>query len=124
MARTWADRRQWLSVAALLRLSPGTAMRRQFYLAGDDRGECPADGCAPLPRHADRRPRGRQPWGFTRAETMHGFYSYLEANPGRTEERRMHELSHGESVLEVLRTRFDESGLYVLDEPESALSFA
>jgi predicted ATPase len=34
-----------------------------------------------------------------------------------------HELSHGESFIELLRTRFDESGLYVLDEPESALSF-
>ncbi len=39
---------------------------------------------------------------------MHGFDSYLEENPGRGAERRLHELSHGESFLEVLRTRFDE----------------
>ncbi len=36
----------------------------------------------------------------------------------------LHELSHGESFAELLRTRFDSPGLYVLDEPESALSFS
>ena len=35
-----------------------------------------------------------------------------------------HELSHGESFLEVLRTRFDSAGFYCLDEPEAALSFS
>ena len=34
-----------------------------------------------------------------------------------------HEMSHGESFLEVLRTRFDSPGFYCLDEPEAALSF-
>lgn len=70
-----------------------------------------------------RSPGGSR-WGyFLRAETMHGLYSYLEEHAGR-HDSVLHELSHGESFLEVLRTRFDESGLYVLDEPESALSFA
>ena len=32
-------------------------------------------------------------------------------------------MSHGESFLEVLAARFDDPGLYLLDEPESALSF-
>ncbi|MGN6610014.1 MAG: AAA family ATPase [Jatrophihabitans sp.] len=62
-------------------------------------------------------------WGFfLRAETMHGFYSYLEANPV-PHDIRFHELSHGESFLEVLASRFADAGFYVLDEPESALSF-
>jgi predicted ATPase len=65
---------------------------------------------------------------FLRAETMHGFYSYLEANPGpQHPDRRdpdFHEMSHGESFLEVLRTRFDSPGFYCLDEPEAALSFS
>ena len=39
-------------------------------------------------------------------------------------EPRFHEMSHGESFLEVVRSRFDGPGLYVLDEPESALSFS
>ena len=32
-------------------------------------------------------------------------------------------MSHGESFLSLIRTRFREAGLWVLDEPESALSF-
>ena len=69
------------------------------------------------------RPPGAARWGFfLRAETMHGFYTYLEQNPGRGD-ARFHEMSHGESFIEVLATRFTSPGLYVLDEPESALSF-
>ncbi len=66
-------------------------------------------------------------WGFfLRAETMHGYYSYLEENPStsrRALEPVFHEMSHGESFIEVLNTRFTGPGLFVLDEPESALSF-
>ncbi len=63
-------------------------------------------------------------WGFfLRAETMHGFYTYLEENPGRSDPL-FHELSHGESFLAILNTRFDSPGLYCLDEPEAALSFS
>jgi predicted ATPase len=54
---------------------------------------------------------------------MHGFYSYLEDHPGG-DDPRFHQLSHGESFLEILRTRFDSPGLYCLDEPEAALSFS
>ena len=67
---------------------------------------------------------GASRWGFfLRAETMHGYYSYLEANPGGPEPV-FHELSHGESFLGVLESRFADPGFYVLDEPESALSFS
>jgi predicted ATPase len=57
---------------------------------------------------------------FLRAETMHGLYTYLEehGNPGPS----LHELSHGESFLQLIRDRFRNAGLWVLDEPESALS--
>jgi predicted ATPase len=69
------------------------------------------------------RPAGASRWGFfLRAETMHGFYSYLESHPGGRD-TDFHALSHGESFLEILRTRFDSPGLYCLDEPEAALSF-
>jgi predicted ATPase len=59
---------------------------------------------------------------FLRADTMHGLYSYLEENPGR-EPERFHELSHGEGFLEILRTRMNEPGFYLMDEPDSPLSF-
>jgi predicted ATPase len=72
------------------------------------------------------RSPGASRWGFfLRAETMHGFFSYLEANPpAARKDPSFHELSHGESFLEVLRTRFNTPGLYCLDEPEAALSFS
>ncbi|TCO45685.1 putative ATPase [Kribbella antiqua] len=63
---------------------------------------------------------------FLRAETMHGFYTYLEQNP-RTSgppDLTFHEMSHGESFLNLIRDRFTRPGVYCLDEPESALSFA
>ncbi|KRA32710.1 MULTISPECIES: AAA family ATPase [unclassified Nocardioides] len=76
-----------------------------------------------------QRGLGTSRWGFfLRAETMHGWYTYLEDNPrspnAREQDSRFHELSHGESFLEVLRTRFDSPGFYCLDEPEAALSFS
>jgi predicted ATPase len=59
---------------------------------------------------------------FLRADTMHGLYSYLEENPGRRAER-FHELSHGEGFLEILRTRVNQQGFYLMDEPDAPLSF-
>jgi predicted ATPase len=58
---------------------------------------------------------------FLRAETMHGLATYLEGigSPGAA----LHEMSHGESFLELMASRMVRRGLYVLDEPESALSF-
>lgn len=47
-----------------------------------------------------------------RAETMHGFFSYLEDNPARSPEAVFHELSHGVSFLELIRDRFTGPGLY------------
>lgn len=72
-----------------------------------------------------QRGLGAGRWGFfLRAETMHGWYSFLEDNPSNRPEPVFHEMSHGESFLEVLRTRFDSPGFYCLDEPEAALSFS
>lgn len=73
-----------------------------------------------------QRGLGAARWGFfLRAETMHGWYSFLESNPAAHDREPVyHEMSHGESFLEVLRTRFDSPGFYCLDEPEAALSFS
>jgi predicted ATPase len=62
---------------------------------------------------------------FLRAETMHGFYTYLEQNPSSfREDPVFHEMSHGESFLNLIGDRFTRQGFYCLDEPESALSFS
>ena len=60
---------------------------------------------------------------FLRAETMHGFFTYLEQNPSTYGDLPFHDMSHGESFLELAVDRFRGPGLWVLDEPESALSF-
>jgi predicted ATPase len=59
---------------------------------------------------------------FLRAETMHGLYSYLDdiGVGGGV----LHRMSHGESFLELVETRFRDRGLWILDEPEAALSFS
>jgi len=64
------------------------------------------------------RGAGASRWGyFLRAEAMHQVFA--DHAP------RLLQVSHGESYLELLATtRFDGPGLYLLDEPESALSFA
>lgn len=73
-------------------------------------------------RIALERTGGSSRWGFfLRAETMHGLYSYLDSLGSAPS---LHHLSHGESFLEVLRSRFTDVGFYVLDEPEAALSFS
>ena len=63
---------------------------------------------------------------FLRAETMHGFYSYLEDNPRTSgpQDLPFHRMSHGESFLSLIGDRFNRRGFYCLDEPESALSFS
>lgn len=73
-----------------------------------------------------QRGLGASRWGFfLRAETMHGWYTFVENNANTSKgPEGYHEMSHGESFLEVLRTRFDSPGFYCLDEPEAALSFS
>jgi predicted ATPase len=56
---------------------------------------------------------------FLRAETMHGLFTYLESVGAAGD---FHERSHGESFLDLVIARSRTSGLWVLDEPESALS--
>jgi predicted ATPase len=71
------------------------------------------------------RSPGADRWAyFLRDETLHGLYSYLEAHPWpRAGEPRFHELSHGEAFLALLGRRATSGGLYLLDEPDAALSF-
>ncbi|WP_406052105.1 AAA family ATPase [Kribbella sp. NBC_00889] len=69
---------------------------------------------------------GKRAGFFLRAETMHGFYTYLEDNPRPSgpADVAFHEMSHGESFLTLINDRFTRRGFYCLDEPESALSFS
>ena len=71
-----------------------------------------------------RSPR-RSKWGyFLRAESFYNVAT-IEAeyakSPG-AKSMRYHEKSHGESFLAVAQNSFRPNGLYLLDEPEAALS--
>ncbi|MBX3219211.1 MAG: AAA family ATPase [Labilithrix sp.] len=63
---------------------------------------------------------------FLRAESFYNVATEIERlGPEVGEhygERSLHEQSHGESFLALVRHRFGANGLYILDEPEAALS--
>jgi predicted ATPase len=63
---------------------------------------------------------------FLRAESLFTAGTYLEELPDDPLAAyggvSLHEQSHGESFLAVLLNRFGPNGLYILDEPEAALS--
>jgi predicted ATPase len=79
---------------------------------------------SPLADHVRLVWSGRLPAGwFLRAETFYNLASYRVANPGKVPEASYHEMSHGESFLTVARDWFLRPALFILDEPEAALSF-
>lgn len=59
---------------------------------------------------------------FLRAESMYNAYSYLR-QINRANDLDYHARSHGEGTMELIRNRFHGGGLFLLDEPESGLSF-
>ena len=64
----------------------------------------------------------KEKWGyFLRAESFYNVASQEEKYGGIFSER-YHEKSHGESFLELAKSTFTPNGLYLLDEPEAALS--
>lgn len=69
-----------------------------------------------------RRPRSGY---FLRAESFFNVATYVEGIPDAVAShggRPLHEQSHGESFLSLVHHRFVAGGLYILDEPEAALS--
>jgi predicted ATPase len=66
------------------------------------------------------RPRGGY---FFRAESFFNVATEIEKlGVGGYGDRPLHEQSHGESFLALVMNRFHGHGLYLLDEPEAALS--
>lgn len=69
-----------------------------------------------------RGPRLRKRGFFLRAETAFSMTENLGGVPGYWEDDTA-QMSHGEGFLAVFRSMFRDPGFYVMDEPESALSF-
>lgn len=59
-------------------------------------------------------------WGyFLRAES---FYNVATKERDYGSGREFHDMSHGQAFLSVINRDIDSKGLYILDEPEAALS--
>lgn len=66
---------------------------------------------------------------FLRAESFYNFASHIDEQAREDLRaydayggRSLHEQSHGESFLSLFKNRFGRRGIYLLDEPEAALS--
>ncbi|OMF67934.1 AAA family ATPase [Paenibacillus sp. FSL R5-0766] len=62
---------------------------------------------------------------FMRSESFYQFASHVDEMPASLPYyggRSLHEQSHGESFLSLFVNRFSSRGIYLLDEPEAALS--
>lgn len=62
---------------------------------------------------------------FLRAETFYHFASHLDTMPEGLASyggKSLHEQSHGEAFLSLFKHRFGRRAIYLLDEPEAALS--
>ena len=77
--------------------------------------------------HLSLRWAKRPSWGwFLRAETFYGMATHITRDTGfgvASMFPDLHSSSHGESFLSLIESRFARQGFYVMDEPESALSF-
>ncbi len=79
---------------------------------------------SPLAEHLRLSSDGRlRPGWFLRAESFYNVATHRARNPGKRLETGYHAMSHGESFLDVAREWFADERLFVLDEPEAALSF-
>ena len=112
-------------VEAIAAIYPRRGAQSQENLLGPG----PSGEDSPLSRHlrAETHPMASPHGFFLRAELMHSYLARADADAQRQSRawggERLAERSHGESFLTVLRHRFTDIGFYVLDEPESALSF-
>jgi predicted ATPase len=60
---------------------------------------------------------------FLRAESFYNIATHIEQlDVSGYGDVKLHEQSHGESFLSLVLERFGDRGLYILDEPEAALS--
>ncbi|MEA2136501.1 MAG: hypothetical protein QOC68_4410 [Solirubrobacteraceae bacterium] len=73
----------------------------------------------------ERGPRPPSMRYFLRAESFFNVARSVDENPGMLAAhggRALHQMSHGESFLQLVNERFYPDGLFLLDEPEAALS--
>jgi len=94
---------------------------------GNDRGKTPLGQVLRLglTREGTRMrtgARSRHQGYFLRAETTFGLAEVVSGRPGYWA-GNLDERSHGEGFLTIFESMFTTPGLYLMDEPEAALSF-
>ena len=94
--------------SAVVKTRLGQAMRAEFTAAG---------------LRMSSGPRRNRKGFFLRAETLFGLAQSVSGMPGFWD-ADLDQRSHGEAFLTVFGTMFREPGIYLMDEPEAALSFA
>jgi predicted ATPase len=103
------------------------AWRSGLHSAVKHWGPPPADEDADLHWALSLRGERPRPDGgcFLRAEAMHGLFTAVDAagTSLRAFDGSLNNRSHGEAFLAYLESRVSERGLFLLDEPEAALSF-
>jgi predicted ATPase len=103
------------------------AWRSGLHSAVRHWGPQPADEDADLHWALSLRGERPRPAGgcFLRAEAMHGLFTAVDAagTSLRAFDGALNTRSHGEAFLGYLESRVTERGLFLLDEPEAALSF-
>lgn len=116
--------------STLIEAFAATYPRRGFATPFVDKlGPGPSDEDSPLRFHLRAMTHRRaSPAGFfLRAEAMHSYLGAIDEDRMSREAAwgsdRLQARSHGESFLAVLGQRFNEVGVYFMDEPEAALSF-
>ena len=104
-----------MAVLARLPISGGSQNELDAKFAFEDQSEL----ANALRMAFIRQPKDRF---FFRAETQAQFASHLDdVGASRYGTKSLHHMSHGEAFLAIMNHRF-EHGLFLMDEPESALS--
>lgn len=85
-------------------------------------GEVTRLGLTPAGARMAAGPRSKRKGYFLRAETLFGFAEAVTGIPGYWN-ADLTSMSHGEGFGVVFESMFREPGLYLMDEPEAALSF-
>lgn len=84
------------------------------------------ESVSPLHNHLRliRSPSRPKDGYFLRAESFFNVATYLDALPALKsfDHKRIHNYSHGEAFIKLIINKFQGNGIYLLDEPEAALS--
>lgn len=107
-------------IAQLAHLNLEGGSKNNHFSTYAETGESLADSCKLI-----RAPKYPKDSYFYRAESYYTLMTELDKLDVSRDyfDRNLHHLSRGEGFLQIIGNRFFGNGIYLLDEPESGLSF-